>query len=84
MLDRNGNELFWFFYNKRLSKAPISNPWNRNLGKLIMPKAFVDVDLLKKLINSYNAVTRTFHKHNGSILCTLDMTSLIEAFGLEG
>ena len=42
------------------------------------------MDLLKALINSYNLVTRTFHRHNGSILCTLDRTSFIEAFGLEG
>lgn len=35
-------------------------------------------------MNSYNPVTKSFQRHNGSILCTLDKTSFIEAFGLEG
>ena len=42
------------------------------------------MDLLKALINLYNPVTRSFHRHNGSILCTLDMNSFREALGLEG
>ena len=54
------------------------------MAKLIFLEVFVDMDLLKALKNSYNLVTRSFHRHNGSILCTLDMTSFIEAFGLEG
>ena len=52
--------------------------------KFIFPKLFVDVDLVKVLINSYNPTTKSFHKHNGSILCTIDRNSFIEAFGLEG
>ena len=60
------------------------NPWNRNMAKLIFLEVFIDVDLLKALINSYNPITRAFHRHNGSILCTLDRTSFIEAFELSG
>ena len=44
----------------------------------------MDVDLVKALINSYNIATNYFHRHNGSILCIVDKTSFIEAFGLEG
>ena len=73
-----------FFYKNRIEKVPVCNPWNRNMTKLIFPEAFVDVDLLKTLINSYNIVTRTFHKHNRSILCTLGRNYFIESFGLEG
>ena len=54
------------------------------MEKLIFPKVFIDVDLVKDLINSYNLATKSFHRHNGSILCTIDRTSFIEAFGLEG
>ena len=50
--------------------------------KLIFLEVFIDVDFFKALINSYNPITRSFHRHNGSILCTLDKTSFIEAFGL--
>ena len=53
------------------------------MEKLIFPKVFVDVNLVKALINSYNLVTKSFNRHNGSILCTLHRTSFIEAFGLE-
>ena len=54
------------------------------MEKLILPKVFLDVDLVKALISSYNPATKSFHRHNGSILCTINMTSFIEAFGLEG
>ena len=80
----NGFDLFMFFYKNRIEKVPVCNPWNRNMAKLIFPEVFIDVDLLKALINSYNSITRTFHRHNGSILCTLDRTSFFEAFGLMG
>lgn len=52
--------------------------------KLIFLEVFVDADLVKALIKAYNHVTKAFHKHDGSILCTLDKTSFIEDFGLEG
>ena len=32
----NGTELFWYFYKNRVQNVPVSNPWMRNLGKLIM------------------------------------------------
>ena len=80
----NGFNLFMHFYQNRTENILVYNPWNRNMEKLIFLEVFVDVDLLKALIKSYNLATRTFQKHNGSILCTLDLTSFIEAFGLEG
>ena len=83
-LRTNGFDLSMFFYENRVEKVLVCNPWNRNMAKLIFPEVFVDVDLLKALTNSYNPTTRTFHRHNGSILCTLDRTSFIEAFGLLG
>ena len=63
---------------------PICNPWKRNMVKLIFSKVFLDVDLVKDLISSCNPSTKYFHKHDGSILCTIDKTSFIKAFGLEG
>ena len=79
-----GYDLCMFFYQNRIENVPVCNPWNKNMAKLIFPKVFIDVDLLKALINSYNPITRAFHRHNGSVLCTLDRTSFIEAFGLMG
>lgn len=54
------------------------------MAKLICLEVFIDVDLVKALIKSYNLVTRTFQRHNGSILFTLDRTSFIDKFKLEG
>lgn len=80
----NGYELFMYFFYNRVERVPICNPWMRNLAKLIMPNVFVDVDLMKELIRSYNPITKCFHRYDGSILCTLDRNTFIEAFGLEG
>ena len=80
----DGFELFKYFYENRTDKVPIYNPWNRNMAKVICPEVFIDVDLVKALIKSYNPITRTFQRHNGSFLCILDRTSFIDAFKLEG
>ena len=73
-----------YFYHNRNVNVPIYNPWKRNMEKLIFPKVFLDVHLVKALINSYNPSVKSFHRHNGSILCTIDKTSFIEAFSVEG
>ena len=80
----DGFNLFLYFYQNKTKNIPVCNPWNKNMEKLIFLEVVVDVDLLKALISSYNLVTRTFQRHNGSFLCTLDKTSFIEAFGLQG
>lgn len=49
-----------------------------------MPEVFVDVDLLKALINAYNPVTQSFHKKYRSILCTPNKENFVEVFGLQG
>ena len=82
-LDTNGYKLFMFFFSNRFGKALVCNPWVRNLGKLIFPKVYVAIELFKALIKSYKLVTKSFLKHYGSILCTLDCPSFIESFGLE-
>ena len=60
VLDTNAHYIFWFFYNNRVRGCPASNPWEKNLGKLLVPKVFIDVDLVKALIKAYNLATRTF------------------------
>lgn len=82
--ETNGNELFYFFYNNILYKPPISNLWNKNLGKLILLEVFVNVDLIKALIKVYNIVGHAYHKKDRSILCTLDKETCIEFFDLGG
>ena len=33
----NGFDLFMFFYQNRIEKVSVCNPWNRNMAKLIFP-----------------------------------------------
>ena len=47
-----------------------------------MPEIFVDVDLVKELIQSYNPSMKTFYNEDMSIFCCLDKNAVIEAFGL--
>lgn len=46
------SKLFKYFYYNREKKIPVCNPWKKNLAKLIFPKVFVDVDLMKAIFHS--------------------------------
>lgn len=82
--DRNGYELFWFFYKNKVKEVPICNPWVRNLGKLIMLEVFVDMDLVKELIKCYNPINKSFYRKDKSVLLALDKDIFIETFNLGG
>ena len=45
----NGGELFYYFYCNREKKVTVCNPWKKNLAKLIFPKVFLDIYLMKAL-----------------------------------
>ena len=47
-----------------------------------MPEIFVDVDLVKTLIKSYNPVSKSFHMKDRSIFLALDKEKFAEAFDL--
>lgn len=59
-----------------------TNPWMRNLGKLIMPEVYMDVDLINALVNAYNPTTWSFHRKDMSILYTLSKNAFVKAFDL--
>lgn len=77
-------ELLIYFYHNIVEKIPICNPWKKNLEKLIFQEVLMDIYLVKALIKSYNPAMKYFHRTDGTILCTLDRASFIEAFGLGG
>lgn len=79
-----GFELFYFFYCNQDKKVPICNPWKKSLAKIIFPEVFIDVDSMKAMFQCYNLATNSFHRNDGTIMCTLDRESFIEAFGLTG
>ena len=84
VLDANAHEIFLFFDNNRVRGCPTSSPWEKNLGKLLVPEVSVDVDLVKALIIAYNPSTRILYNEDKSILCFLDKNVVIEDFGLGG
>lgn len=49
-----------------------------------MLEVYVDVDLIKALVNAYNPTTRSFHRKDMRILCTLSKDAIVEAFDLQG
>ena len=81
-LDVTSSEVFYFFYCNREKKILVCNPWKNNLAKLIFLQVFVDLDVMKALFQCYNPATKSFHRKDGIVLCTLDQDSFIEAFGL--
>lgn len=83
-LDVIGSKLFYYFYYNRDKKILVCNPWKKNLANLIFPEVFLDIDLMKALFKCYNPATKSFHKKDGTVLCTLDHESFMEAFGLSG
>ena len=58
----------------------MSNPWEKNLGKLLAPEVFVDVDLVKALIKAYNLATKKFYNEDKIILCYLDKNAVLVWF----
>ena len=62
----------------------MSNPWENNLGRLLAPKVFIDIGLVKALVKSYNPSTKTFYNEDRSIMCYLEKNVVVEAFGLWG
>ena len=55
----SGWDLFWYFYEKRVEKIPVLNPWTLDLAKLIVPNVFIDVEFIKVLAQYYHLATRT-------------------------
>lgn len=76
--------MFRYFNKNRFYKILVCNPWKKNLVKTIFVEVFVVIDLLKALTKSYNLMTKSFHRYDETIRCTLDHASFIEAFRLDG
>lgn len=53
-----------------------------NLGKLTVPNVFVNVELLKVIINKYNADDRCIYDNEGEKFMEISIDSLNEVFKL--
>lgn len=61
---------------------PIGNPWNCDLGKLIVPNVYIDVDLLKEIVANYDPVTRTIKTYDGKEMVKITKEELGLVFKL--
>lgn len=67
-IPHTGRSLFWYFYNNRDEKMPLSNPWKLELAKVIVPNVFIDVELIEVLTRNYK---KKKPKQSGELTKTL-------------
>ena len=60
-----GMKLFRKWFLKRNQGTPHSNVCEFNVGKLVVPRVFVDVDLLMDMAKRYDLVMRVVNNYAG-------------------
>lgn len=78
-----GFELFLFHYCRKTNHEPICNPWRMNLGKIVVPNVFLDVDLVKLLAEHYNSDLKPICDPQGKPFVHLSKNAIEEIFGFE-
>lgn len=58
MTSKPGLQLFKRWFSKRKLLAPNGNIWNFDLGKLVVPRVFMDSDLLTTVSQNYDPIAR--------------------------
>lgn len=78
-----GHELFLFSYKRRDAPEPISNLWKKNLGKLVVLNVFVDVELMKALVDCHDPRTKTICDYQGNPLVVINKQTIDMVFDLD-
>lgn len=76
-------DIFHLFYQKRDKAAPVSNPWNLNLGKLVVPNVFVEPLLIRELTKNYHLRSMIVRTVTGHILLDISIDAIAECFDLD-
>lgn len=61
----NGVEMFKLCYGQRNLQALFSSAWQYDLGKLVVPNVFMDVNLFKVVADRYDHVSRVIRGNEG-------------------
>ena len=64
----SGMVLFRRWFSQRKQGTPHSNVWEFDVGKLVVPRVFVESDLLMDMAKRYDLVTRVLRKYVGERL----------------
>ena len=78
-----GLHIFKWWYGKVNSGSPNDNVWKFDLGKLVVPTVFKDVDLLLELVSRYDEITHKDKDVNGRDILRINGDSIKQAFNLH-
>ena len=78
-----GLQVLRWWYGQENSGNPNNNVWRYDLGKLVMPIMFKDVDLLLELLSRYDKITHKVKDINMKLFLKIDGDSIRQAFNLH-
>ena len=78
-----GMDLFRRWFSQRNQGTPMSNIWDFDVGKLVVPSVFWDVDLLVTLAKRYDPLTRIVSNFAGDRLFAISSSLIRKVFGLS-
>lgn len=67
-LGMTGLGLFRVGFGQQNTPSPINNIWELDVGKLVAPRVFMDIDLLTQIAKSYDPIARNVRNVNGGPL----------------
>ena len=76
-------DLFKRWFSKRNQGTPLSNIWDFDVGKLVVPSIFWDVDLLVILAKRYDPLTKVVSNFFGDHLFVVSPPVIRKFFGLS-
>ena len=78
-----GLEMFRLWYGQRNLPHPFSNGWMYDMGKLVVPNVFLDVDLLRAAAARYDLVTQIIRDNDGKVLLSINKEEVQQVFDLS-
>lgn len=78
-----GLGLFKISFGQRNSPAPLNGIWEQDVGKLVVPGLFMDVDLLALIAQNYDPMERCIRNIKRSVLIEMNEDEFKKVFKLN-
>lgn len=75
--------LFKVGFGMRHSPTPMNSIWELDVGKLVVPGVFMDVDLLTQIAHNYDPLAKSVRDVNGKTLIEVNDDKFRNIFGLS-
>lgn len=82
-MPQSGWELFQYAYKRLDYHRPSNNLWACDLGKLIVPNIFVEVDLIKAVVECDDPDLRIIRRKKGTPLMDITKSHIVRTFRLN-